>query len=163
MSVWVLCVCVFLTSICPCSALQINAFQASMVLFIGKAWGAVTDPIVGFFITKSRWTKIGRLMPWWAPCLHYEGIPWIPPSLSFLSLVSYLLFPHLYIFHWEIFCCPSLLSYPTTQWIWNTCLFIQADKPGWNYPPFLTSECCCWHTDLLAWKTVICLQIMKLV
>lgn len=43
---------------------QINAVQASMVLFIGKAWGAVTDPIVGFFITKSRWTRIGRLMPW---------------------------------------------------------------------------------------------------
>lgn len=46
------------------SSLQINAVQASMVLFIGKAWGAVTDPVVGFFITKSGWTKIGRLMPW---------------------------------------------------------------------------------------------------
>ncbi|TRY66122.1 hypothetical protein DNTS_029065 [Danionella cerebrum] len=42
---------------------QINPFQASMVLFVGKAWGAVTDPIVGFFITKTKWTKIGRLMP----------------------------------------------------------------------------------------------------
>ncbi|KAI4903804.1 hypothetical protein NFI96_034000 [Prochilodus magdalenae] len=42
---------------------QINPFQASMVLFIGKAWGAISDPIVGFFVTKSRWTKIGRLMP----------------------------------------------------------------------------------------------------
>lgn len=48
------------------SSLQINAVQASMVLFIGKAWGAMTDPVVGFFITKSRWTKIGRLMPWYA-------------------------------------------------------------------------------------------------
>ncbi|XP_016314803.1 major facilitator superfamily domain-containing protein 2B-like [Sinocyclocheilus anshuiensis] len=46
---------------------QINPFQASMVLFVSKAWGAVTDPIVGFFITKSKWTKIGRLMPW---CFH---------------------------------------------------------------------------------------------
>lgn len=53
------CVCVC----CRCTP-QINPFQASMVLFIGKAWGAVTDPIVGFFITKTRWTKIGRLMPW---------------------------------------------------------------------------------------------------
>lgn len=59
-----MCQRVFLTPVCPRSALQINAFQASMVLFIGKAWGAVTDPVVGFFITKSRWTKIGRLMPW---------------------------------------------------------------------------------------------------
>lgn len=54
----------------PCCVLQINAFQASMVLFIGKVWGAVTDPVVGFFITKSRWTRIGRLMPWWAPFSH---------------------------------------------------------------------------------------------
>lgn len=69
---------VFLTPVCPRSALQINAFQASMVLFIGKAWGAVTDPVVGFFITKSRWTKIGRLMPWWAPHL------WTSSSLLFL-------------------------------------------------------------------------------
>jgi len=57
------CVCVCVSSPPP-SAPQINAFQASMVLFIGKAWGAVTDPVVGFFITKSKWTKIGRLMPW---------------------------------------------------------------------------------------------------
>ncbi|KAG7253508.1 hypothetical protein CRUP_008734 [Coryphaenoides rupestris] len=43
---------------------QITPVQASIVLFVGKAWGAVTDPVVGFFITKSSWTKIGRLMPW---------------------------------------------------------------------------------------------------
>ncbi|XP_077366913.1 major facilitator superfamily domain-containing protein 2B isoform X2 [Festucalex cinctus] len=43
---------------------QISAFQASMVLFIGKAWGAVVDPVVGFFINKTKWTRIGRLMPW---------------------------------------------------------------------------------------------------
>ncbi|GLD73451.1 major facilitator superfamily domain-containing protein 2B-like protein [Lates japonicus] len=54
---------------------QITAFQASMVLFIGKAWGAVTDPIVGFFITKSRWTKIGRLMPCLKFCVAQFGLP----------------------------------------------------------------------------------------
>uniref|UniRef100_A0A3B3UNV1 Uncharacterized protein n=1 Tax=Poecilia latipinna TaxID=48699 RepID=A0A3B3UNV1_9TELE len=43
---------------------QINPFQASLVLFIGRVWGAVTDPVIGFLITKSSWTKIGRLMPW---------------------------------------------------------------------------------------------------
>lgn len=59
---------VLITPVFRRSALQINAVQASMVLFIGKAWGAVTDPVVGFFITKSRWTKIGRLMPWYAFC-----------------------------------------------------------------------------------------------
>uniref|UniRef100_A0A3B3WD10 Major facilitator superfamily domain containing 2B n=1 Tax=Poecilia mexicana TaxID=48701 RepID=A0A3B3WD10_9TELE len=44
-------------------AQQINPFQASLVLFIGRVWGAVTDPVIGFLITKSSWTKIGRLMP----------------------------------------------------------------------------------------------------
>ncbi|KAM4680161.1 sphingosine-1-phosphate transporter MFSD2B isoform 2-T2 [Amazona ochrocephala] len=42
---------------------HITPFHASLVLFIGKASGAVTDPVAGFFISKSRWTKIGRLMP----------------------------------------------------------------------------------------------------
>ncbi|KAM9356087.1 major facilitator superfamily domain-containing protein 2B [Pholidichthys leucotaenia] len=63
---------------------QINAFQASMVLFIGKAWGAVTDPIVGFFITKSKWTRIGRLMPWMVGCtpflvISYFYLWFVPP------------------------------------------------------------------------------------
>ncbi|XP_068609734.1 major facilitator superfamily domain-containing protein 2B [Brachionichthys hirsutus] len=66
---------------------QINAFQASMVLFIGKAWGAVTDPIVGFLITKSRWTKIGRLMPWMVGCtpflvVSYFYLWFVPPFIS---------------------------------------------------------------------------------
>lgn len=67
---------------------QINAFQASMVLFIGKAWGAVTDPIVGFFITKTRWTKIGRLMPWMVGCtpfliISYFYLWFVPPFTNY--------------------------------------------------------------------------------
>uniref|UniRef100_A0A8C9XBT5 MFSD2 lysolipid transporter B, sphingolipid n=1 Tax=Sander lucioperca TaxID=283035 RepID=A0A8C9XBT5_SANLU len=66
---------------------QINAFQASMVLFIGKAWGAVSDPVVGFLITKSRWTKIGRLMPWMVGCtpflvVSYFYLWFVPPFIS---------------------------------------------------------------------------------
>uniref|UniRef100_A0A3B4TYA8 MFSD2 lysolipid transporter B, sphingolipid n=1 Tax=Seriola dumerili TaxID=41447 RepID=A0A3B4TYA8_SERDU len=66
---------------------QITAFQASMVLFIGKAWGAVTDPVVGFFITKSRWTKIGRLMPWMVGCtpflvVSYFFLWFVPPFIG---------------------------------------------------------------------------------
>uniref|UniRef100_A0A8D3E923 MFSD2 lysolipid transporter B, sphingolipid n=1 Tax=Scophthalmus maximus TaxID=52904 RepID=A0A8D3E923_SCOMX len=60
---------------------------ASMVLLIGRAWGAVTDPIVGFLITKSRWTKIGRLMPWMAGCtpflvVSYFYLWFVPPFIS---------------------------------------------------------------------------------
>uniref|UniRef100_A0A8C5I2H4 Major facilitator superfamily domain-containing protein 2B-like n=1 Tax=Gouania willdenowi TaxID=441366 RepID=A0A8C5I2H4_GOUWI len=79
---------------------QINAFQASMVLFIGKAWGAVTDPIVGFFITKSRWTKIGRLMPWMVGCTPFLVVSyfylWFVPPFSEGRFIWYLGFYCLY-------------------------------------------------------------------
>uniref|UniRef100_G3PFK1 MFSD2 lysolipid transporter B, sphingolipid n=1 Tax=Gasterosteus aculeatus aculeatus TaxID=481459 RepID=G3PFK1_GASAC len=80
---------------------QINPFQASMVLFIGKAWGAVTDPIVGFFITKTRWTKIGRLMPWMVGCspflvVSYFYLWFVPPFVSTGRFIWYLGFYCLY-------------------------------------------------------------------
>nr|XP_057912309.1 major facilitator superfamily domain-containing protein 2B [Doryrhamphus excisus]XP_057912310.1 major facilitator superfamily domain-containing protein 2B [Doryrhamphus excisus] len=66
---------------------QINAFQASMVLFIGRAWGALTDPVVGFFIIKTKWTKIGRLMPWMLGCtpflvVSYFYLWYVPPFVT---------------------------------------------------------------------------------
>uniref|UniRef100_A0AAY4BLR7 Major facilitator superfamily domain containing 2B n=1 Tax=Denticeps clupeoides TaxID=299321 RepID=A0AAY4BLR7_9TELE len=66
---------------------QISPVPASVVLFVGKAWGAVTDPVVGFFITKSRWTKIGRLMPWMVGCtpflvVSYFYLWFVPPFTS---------------------------------------------------------------------------------
>ncbi|KAM9703525.1 major facilitator superfamily domain-containing protein 2B isoform 2-T3 [Menidia menidia] len=79
---------------------QINAFQASMVLFIGKVWGAVNDPIVGFFITKSRWTKIGRLMPWMVGCTPFLVVSyfylWFVPPFASCRFVWYLGFYCLY-------------------------------------------------------------------
>ncbi|CAL9692080.1 unnamed protein product [Knipowitschia caucasica] len=79
---------------------QINAFQASMVLFIGKAWGAVTDPVIGFFITKTGWTRIGRLMPWMIGCtpfliIAYFYLWFVPPFLN-CRFVWYLGFYCLY-------------------------------------------------------------------
>uniref|UniRef100_A0A3Q0R8X9 MFSD2 lysolipid transporter B, sphingolipid n=1 Tax=Amphilophus citrinellus TaxID=61819 RepID=A0A3Q0R8X9_AMPCI len=79
---------------------QINAFQASMVLFIGKVWGAVTDPVVGFFITKSKWTRIGRLMPWMVGCTPFLVISyfylWYVPPFSGGRFIWYLGFYCLY-------------------------------------------------------------------
>ncbi|XP_004678897.1 PREDICTED: sodium-dependent lysophosphatidylcholine symporter 1 isoform X1 [Condylura cristata] len=43
---------------------QVNPFSASIILFVGRAWDAFTDPLVGFCISKSSWTRLGRLMPW---------------------------------------------------------------------------------------------------
>uniref|UniRef100_A0A8C5TK97 Major facilitator superfamily domain containing 2B n=1 Tax=Malurus cyaneus samueli TaxID=2593467 RepID=A0A8C5TK97_9PASS len=66
---------------------HITPFHASLVLFIGKASGAVTDPVAGFFISKSRWTKIGRLMPWVLACtpftiVSYFFMWYLPPFAS---------------------------------------------------------------------------------
>ncbi|XP_036206718.1 sodium-dependent lysophosphatidylcholine symporter 1 isoform X3 [Myotis myotis] len=43
---------------------QVDPFSASIILFVGRAWDAFTDPLVGFCISKSSWTCLGRLMPW---------------------------------------------------------------------------------------------------
>ncbi|KAM6916881.1 sodium-dependent lysophosphatidylcholine symporter 1-B-like [Lycodopsis pacificus] len=43
---------------------QLDPFHASIILFVGRAWDAVTDPTVGFLVSRSRWTSIGRMMPW---------------------------------------------------------------------------------------------------
>ncbi|KAM4694548.1 sphingosine-1-phosphate transporter MFSD2B [Discoglossus pictus] len=43
---------------------QITPFEASLVLSVGKFWGGIADPIIGFSISKTRRTAIGRLMPW---------------------------------------------------------------------------------------------------
>lgn len=43
---------------------QVDPVSASIILFMGRAWDAVTDPLVGFCISKSSWTRMGRLMPW---------------------------------------------------------------------------------------------------
>ncbi|MEQ2258044.1 Major facilitator superfamily domain-containing protein 2B, partial [Xenotaenia resolanae] len=78
----------------------INAFQASLVLFIGRVWGAVTDPIIGFLITKSSWTKIGRLMPWILGCTPFLVVSyfylWFVPPFVTGRFVWYLVFYCLY-------------------------------------------------------------------
>ncbi|KAG9331460.1 hypothetical protein JZ751_018939 [Albula glossodonta] len=43
---------------------QLDPFNASIILFVGRAWDAVTDPTVGFLVSRSPWTRWGRMMPW---------------------------------------------------------------------------------------------------
>ncbi|XP_041809657.1 sodium-dependent lysophosphatidylcholine symporter 1-B-like [Chelmon rostratus] len=43
---------------------QLDPSHASIILFVGRAWDAVTDPTVGFLVSRSRWTGFGRMMPW---------------------------------------------------------------------------------------------------
>ncbi|XP_062283118.1 sodium-dependent lysophosphatidylcholine symporter 1-B-like [Scomber scombrus] len=43
---------------------QMEAFYVSMILFLSRAWDAVTDPLVGYLVSRSKWTPIGKLTPW---------------------------------------------------------------------------------------------------
>uniref|UniRef100_UPI003590006C sodium-dependent lysophosphatidylcholine symporter 1 n=1 Tax=Myxine glutinosa TaxID=7769 RepID=UPI003590006C len=42
----------------------VNPFYASVILFVGRAWDAFTDPLIGFLVSKSPRRKIGTLIPW---------------------------------------------------------------------------------------------------
>ncbi|KAK3547571.1 hypothetical protein QTP86_025471 [Hemibagrus guttatus] len=39
-------------------------FYVSVNLFLGRAWDAITDPLVGYMVSKSGRTRIGKLIPW---------------------------------------------------------------------------------------------------
>ncbi|XP_041955426.1 sodium-dependent lysophosphatidylcholine symporter 1 [Alosa sapidissima] len=43
---------------------QMNPFNVSFILFLGRAWDAITDPLVGYAVSKSGRTRIGKLIPW---------------------------------------------------------------------------------------------------
>nr|XP_032815342.1 sodium-dependent lysophosphatidylcholine symporter 1-B-like [Petromyzon marinus] len=43
---------------------QLKPFYASVILFAGRAWDALTDPAVGYFVSRSRRTRYGTLLPW---------------------------------------------------------------------------------------------------
>ncbi|XP_040921956.1 sodium-dependent lysophosphatidylcholine symporter 1 [Toxotes jaculatrix] len=43
---------------------QMEASYVSMILFVSRAWDAVTDPLVGYLVSRSKWTPIGKLTPW---------------------------------------------------------------------------------------------------
>uniref|UniRef100_A0A4W4E0F6 Major facilitator superfamily (MFS) profile domain-containing protein n=1 Tax=Electrophorus electricus TaxID=8005 RepID=A0A4W4E0F6_ELEEL len=43
---------------------QMEAFFVSLILFISRVWDAITDPLVGYLVSKSKWTPVGKLQPW---------------------------------------------------------------------------------------------------
>ncbi|XP_056305381.1 sodium-dependent lysophosphatidylcholine symporter 1 isoform X2 [Danio aesculapii] len=55
---------VFFMQIFLLDVVKMEAFYASLILFLGRAWDAVTDPLVGYAVSKSGRTRIGKLIPW---------------------------------------------------------------------------------------------------
>ncbi|KAG9269521.1 sodium-dependent lysophosphatidylcholine symporter 1-like [Astyanax mexicanus] len=43
---------------------HMQPYYVSIILFLGRAWDAVTDPLVGYAVSKSGRTRIGKLIPW---------------------------------------------------------------------------------------------------
>ncbi|XP_075294716.1 sodium-dependent lysophosphatidylcholine symporter 1-like [Opisthocomus hoazin] len=43
---------------------QLEPFHASLIIFLGRAWDAVSDPAIGFLVSKSPRRKYGKLVPW---------------------------------------------------------------------------------------------------
>ncbi|KAG7520471.1 hypothetical protein JOB18_030043 [Solea senegalensis] len=43
---------------------QMEASYVSMILFASRAWDAVTDPLVGYLVSRSKQTPVGKLIPW---------------------------------------------------------------------------------------------------
>ncbi|KFP65672.1 Major facilitator superfamily domain-containing protein 2A-A, partial [Cariama cristata] len=50
---------------------QLEPFHASLIIFLGKAWDAVTDPAIGFLVSKSPRRKYGKLVPWIASSMPF--------------------------------------------------------------------------------------------
>ncbi|XP_067390035.1 sodium-dependent lysophosphatidylcholine symporter 1 isoform X1 [Emydura macquarii macquarii] len=75
---------------------QLDPFYASIILFVGRAWDAITDPMVGFFISKTPWSRFGRLMPWIIFSTPFAVISyflvWFVPDISSGQVMWYLLF-----------------------------------------------------------------------
>uniref|UniRef100_A0A8D0GFR8 MFSD2 lysolipid transporter A, lysophospholipid n=1 Tax=Sphenodon punctatus TaxID=8508 RepID=A0A8D0GFR8_SPHPU len=75
---------------------QMDPFYASIILFGGRAWDAITDPMVGFFISKTSWSRLGRLMPWilfstpFAVTSYF--LIWFVPDIATGQVIWYLFF-----------------------------------------------------------------------
>ncbi|XP_043841590.1 major facilitator superfamily domain-containing protein 2B isoform X2 [Dromiciops gliroides] len=72
---------------------RIPAAQASLILFVGKLSGAAADPAAGFLISRSPWTRLGRLTPWILGCSPFLALTyfllWFLPPITHLRGLWY--------------------------------------------------------------------------
>uniref|UniRef100_A0A8C5GVM6 Sodium-dependent lysophosphatidylcholine symporter 1-B-like n=1 Tax=Gouania willdenowi TaxID=441366 RepID=A0A8C5GVM6_GOUWI len=75
---------------------QLDPTYASIILFLGRVWDAITDPTVGFLVSRSRWTKIGRMMPWILISTPFAVLTyiliWYDPPFEKGKVIWYLIF-----------------------------------------------------------------------
>ncbi|XP_060727559.1 sodium-dependent lysophosphatidylcholine symporter 1-A isoform X3 [Tachysurus vachellii] len=75
---------------------QLEPFYASIILFAGRVWDAVTDPTVGFLVSRSQWTRHGRMMPWIVMSTPFAVLSyfliWVVPPVEKGKVLWYLFF-----------------------------------------------------------------------
>ncbi|KAA0718164.1 Sodium-dependent lysophosphatidylcholine symporter 1-A [Triplophysa tibetana] len=75
---------------------QLDPLSASVILFVGRAWDAVTDPTVGFLVSRTPWTRHGRMMPWilvsTIPAVLCYFLIWVVPPIEQGKMLWYLVF-----------------------------------------------------------------------
>ncbi|KAK2826232.1 hypothetical protein Q5P01_020446 [Channa striata] len=75
---------------------QLDPFYASIILFVGRVWDAVTDPTVGFLVSRSKWSRIGHMMPWIVFSTPFAVLTyfliWYVPPFEQGKVVWYLIF-----------------------------------------------------------------------
>uniref|UniRef100_A0A8B9LNC1 Major facilitator superfamily domain containing 2ab n=1 Tax=Astyanax mexicanus TaxID=7994 RepID=A0A8B9LNC1_ASTMX len=73
-----------------------DPFYASIILFVGRAWDAITDPTVGFLVSRSPWTRFGKMMPWIALSTPLAVVCyfliWYVPPVETGKIIWYLVF-----------------------------------------------------------------------
>ncbi|XP_077867935.1 sodium-dependent lysophosphatidylcholine symporter 1-like [Saccoglossus kowalevskii] len=74
---------------------QIRPAYASIVLFSGKAWDAITDPTIGILLDKSN-TRFGKIKPWLVlstpfAMVTYVMLWYVPDIDANIKMVYYLL------------------------------------------------------------------------
>ncbi|XP_071391282.1 sodium-dependent lysophosphatidylcholine symporter 1-like [Centroberyx affinis] len=84
---------ILFTQIFLLDVVQMDAFYASLILFMGRAWDAITDPIIGYMVSKSRRTRIGKLIPWIVFSLPFAIVSyimmWVMPQDSMSLAFSF--------------------------------------------------------------------------
>ncbi|XP_036411514.1 sodium-dependent lysophosphatidylcholine symporter 1-B [Megalops cyprinoides] len=74
----------------------VDPFYASIILFVGRAWDAVTDPTIGFLVSRSPWTRFGRMLPWIVMSTPFAVLSyflvWYVPPFEQGKVIWYLVF-----------------------------------------------------------------------
>ncbi|XP_069507019.1 sodium-dependent lysophosphatidylcholine symporter 1-like isoform X2 [Ambystoma mexicanum] len=88
---------------------QLSPFHAAMILFLGRAWDAISDPSIGFLVSGSPRRKFGKLMPWIVAStplgvLCYFFL-WFSPSNSTSVPLKFLWFLAMYCFFQTCLSC----------------------------------------------------------